>query len=462
MTNILLVEDMDIWASLLKIQLKKYGRVYHVKSSDEALKLLDEVSIDLVYADLELNEGGELEGSKVVERAKKKNIYTIVLTSRDEEETIDYLLDECGADDYFTKPGDKDQLVEQVTNMQAGYAKNIKKDYKRALLEENIFTRSQQYREQLFKKINLIDEDTKCVLVVGETGTGKTRLVDKVISKLIDPNKEVARIDCGSVATELIDSTLFGYEKGAFTGADQDKVGFIENAALQNKILFMDDVQNLSQKGQQNLRTLRDDGFFYPVGSNKKVFVRNLPIIFGGTDEIDKGIEDGTFRKDVYERISPIRIDTLPLRFRKNDIVPFVKMFALKVYPTGKVLRITTKAQELLQSYPWEGNTRELENRVKEWALGGNQRITPEVLGDKFALAHLSTSDLTLTPEFKSFLLSEGYHCFIEKMGELAMAYMTSYSSSDLKVGNTFKVSRSTVFKFRKKQLSGEVNENLH
>ncbi|MCT4641220.1 MAG: sigma 54-interacting transcriptional regulator [Bacteriovoracaceae bacterium] len=451
MCNILLVEDDILWATIIKHDLKKYGNVMHVTNSNSAKQVLAKDKIDLVFADLELKDGTKLGGANVVSMAKKLNIYTIVLSSRDDDETINLLLDECKADNYFIKPSSKNDLSEQLENMFKEYEKTSRGSSIEVLLDSNIFTTSMTYRKSLLESLKVIDDTTENALVVGETGTGKTRLVNKVISKLIDPSKEVIRVDCGSFSKELVDGALFGHEKGAFTGADNQKIGFIEKA--KGKILFLDDVQNLSIKGQQNLRTIIDEGFFYRVGGNTKIYT-SVNIIFGATDEIDTFVKEGDFRLDVYQRISRNRINTLPLRFRKSDILPFIKLFAKEHYPKGKVFRISDDAKVALKQMDWEGNTRQIENSVINWSKRGIQKLNADHL-DIDGLNPRSHSDIEegFSDDQKEYLKTFGYKAFVEKIREDAMKYIIETSKTDLEAAKKYNVNRSIVYKYRKKIL---------
>lgn len=457
MLNILLVEDIPLWAKILKKNLQKHGDVIYASNAQEAKAYLNDYRFDLVFADLDLGEN-ELDGAKIVKIAKRRNIYSIVLTTRSDEETIDYLLEECGADNYFTKPDEPSVMVAQIKDMIDAYKKKARDEEVQELIDKEMLTRSFQYRENLFKKIKRIDDKTKCVLVVGETGTGKTRLVKKVIAKLIDSDKEVLRIDCGAFSESLIDSELFGHCGGAYTGSSkQEKAGLFEQA--EGKILFLDDIQNLTEKGQQNLRTIRDEGYYYPVGTEKKKKYFNSPIIFAGTEELDKKIEDKTFRNDVYGRISAIRIDSMPLRLRKKDIIPFIRKFAKEKYPNGMVFRVQKEAEEALLNYSWPMNTREVENAVLEWSTQGIQVLKIEDLDRRFVGE--DKEEFALTPEQIKYLIENGSKATVNKMRRSIMKFITDEFESDKEAAKKFKIDRSVVYNYRKTFKSENVNAKI-
>jgi transcriptional regulator with GAF, ATPase, and Fis domain len=232
--------------------------------------------------------------------------------------------------------------------------------------------------KEVFKKLRSVAPTKTTVLLSGETGTGKG-----VLAKLIHrySNREHAQficLHCGAVPDTLLESELFGHEKGAFTGALKKKLGKFEIA--RNGTLFLDEIGTITPSAQVKLLQVLQDGTFSPVGA-EKIISTNARIITATNSDLKKMTEDGDFRKDLYYRLNVFPIEIPPLRKRKEDIPLLIQFFLKKL---GKDLQknindIHPQAKEALKKYSWPGNIRELENLLERaYILETSDMLTPE------------------------------------------------------------------------------------
>jgi len=289
-----------------------------------------------------------------------------------------------GASDYLVKPLDIDELEiiiekaleniklkREVEELRAQYIKEFDID--------NIVAESKGIRNA-FKLANIFAKsDDTTVLLEGETGTGKEVIARTIHCRSSRFGKPFVCINCGAISKELIESELFGYEKGTFTGGLQEgKKGKIEIA--ENGTLFLDEISELLPSSQVSLLRFLEEKEFYRVGgtATKKVNVR---IIAATNKSLEEAISKGSFRKDLYYRLNVAKIFLPPLRERQEDIMPLIMFFMSKFNEKfGKNFRSTSReAQAMLLHYPWIGNVRELRNFVERVILVENDsEIQPE------------------------------------------------------------------------------------
>ena len=205
------------------------------------------------------------------------------------------------------------------------------------------------------------------VLLYGETGVGKDFWASYLFAVSRFPT--FLNLNCGDVPENLLESEWFGYKRGAFTGADRDYDGKWKKAA--GGILFLNQVDLLSLNLQSRLLRIIERKKYYPLGSNQEKEVQ-ARFIFSADDHIEQKVREGSFRQDLYYRISPYRIWVPPLRERKKDILPLVTFFA---HQKQLVVNISAKAEKILSQYPWPGNIREIENFITTAAVGKKEPV---------------------------------------------------------------------------------------
>ena len=217
----------------------------------------------------------------------------------------------------------------------------------------------------VLRTINRVAKMDSTVLLLGETGVGKGEIAKYIHENSLRASEPFVKIDCGAISNELIESELFGYEKGAFTGADrQGKMGLFEFAA--GGTVFLDEIGELPLHMQTKLLQVLQDGSFKRVGSNRDISV-NVRIVAATNRDLKEMVAQKTFRADLYYRINIFPVEIPPLRQRQDDIIPMAKMFLQRLnekYHTHKFLEFS--ALSLLRHYKWPGNVRELRNAVEQ------------------------------------------------------------------------------------------------
>lgn len=277
-----------------------------------------------------------------------------------------------GASEYLSKPLDKDKLLEVLNEIKQ--KKNLRRETFKLekRLEKKYFFQDiigkSPYMLEIFSLVEKIARHFKCILITGETGTGK-ELIAKAIHKLAGTkNKNFVICDCVSIPENLFESELFGYAKGAFTGADRDKKGLFEEA--DNGIIFLDEIGDTPISIQAKLLRVIESNQFRAIGSNEPKNV-NVKIITATNQDLRAAVKQGTFREDLFHRLNRIEIHLPPLRERTEDI-PLLARHFLKHYNqkfSKNLNGISREVQKLFNRYHWPGNVRELENILESAAL---------------------------------------------------------------------------------------------
>lgn len=288
----------------------------------------------------------------------------------------------AGASDYLTHPLDPDEIQLVTEEISESIIKESELDYLREQLWrsdslEMIDTNNTEVK-QVFKKLRSVAPTKTTVLLSGETGTGKG-----VLAKLIHrySNREHAQficLHCGAVPDTLLESELFGHEKGAFTGALKKKLGKFEIA--RNGTLFLDEIGTITPSAQVKLLQVLQDGTFSPVGAEKTIST-NARIIAATNSDLKKMTEDGDFRIDLYYRLNVFPIEIPPLRKRKEDIPLLIQFFLKKLSKEFQkdINDLHPQVKEALIDYSWPGNIRELENLLERaYILETSDLLTPE------------------------------------------------------------------------------------
>ncbi len=381
MNRILIIDDEAFIRENLQRILEKEG--YHIilsATGNEGIEITKNEDIDLVLLDLNLP---DLNGIEVLKRIKQElpSLLVIVITGY---ATVDSAVEalKLGAYDYIKKPFKADAiklivklaLETQHLKKEVDVLKRLKKK------DTTIIAESPAMKEVLKAAADVAKHADTGVFITGESGTGK-----EVVARLIHQLSERAQfpfidINCASLPEQLLESELFGYEKGAFTDAKVTKTGLLEEA--NNGTLFLDEIGEMPLSLQAKLLRVLETKSFRKVGGSRNIQL-NLRIITATNKNLKKMVEEKLFREDLYYRLNIFPIYIPPLRERKEDIIPlanhFLRQFALKF---GKNMReISDDAKQILLNYQWRGNVRELKNVM--------ERICIMYEGDRLDVEHL-------------------------------------------------------------------------
>jgi DNA-binding NtrC family response regulator len=334
-------------------------------TTEEALEIMDQFPVDILITDLRVPELGGLELLKRV-REHYPQTAVVMLTQFG---TIDSAVEatRMGAADYVTKPF----RVAELRTKLGRVVHSLETDQENRILREQLRTRpgfgeligTSQKMSRVYRLVEKVSHHDYPVLVLGESGTGK-ELVARSIHYLGERRKEpFVPVDCSALAPTLIESELFGYVKGAFTGANHSKQGLLESAG--EGTLFLDEIGDLPVDLQAKLLRALQEHEVKPVGSNERISI-SARVIAATHRDLESAVRNGGFRQDLFFRLNVVQIKLPALRERKNDIPLLVHTFLEKFcHAQGKVRTIAEDAIARLVAYDWPGNVRELENAVE-------------------------------------------------------------------------------------------------
>lgn len=394
MNKILIVDDELNMRLVLQAMLKKEGyEVTTAANGLEALKILKSGQPDIVITDLKMP---KLDGMGLLNEMIRHypSIPVIIITAHGTIATaVDAL--KKGAFDYITKPFDQDELKQVIENA----VKTRRLDEGEALLSADDIDRygiigSSDRMIEIFDTIKRVAPTTTTILITGETGTGKELIARAIHRNSPRKNNPFIKINCAAIPENLMESELFGYEKGAFTGAATKKQGRFELA--HKGTLFLDEVGELPKDMQVKLLRVIQEQEFERVGGLHTIKV-DVRLITATNRNLFEDVKDGRFREDLYYRLNVIPAHLPPLRERREDIPVllefFVEKFNKKLNRSVKV--IDEKVTNLLRQYAWPGNIRELENLVERMILmAGGDTITFAELPSELKTAMDSVSSV--------------------------------------------------------------------
>ena len=382
MSNILIVDDEQSYRQLLSLVFESDGHsVRTANNGRHALELIQEEPADVVISDVKMPDIDGIEMLRAV-RETSPDLGVVLMTAFASVETAREAF-KLGADDFIQKPFDVEELkliVKKTLEKQALIDEN--RAFKRAQRErgsvKNIIGNSNKMLA-IFQMIETVAQVQSTVLLMGESGTGK-ELVARAIHDL-SPRAErpFISINCGAFTETLLESELFGYVKGSFTGANSNRKGLFE--AANKGTIFLDEIGEMSTAMQVKLLRVLQERRVRPVGAHDEMPI-DARVIAATNRDLKQMADDGTFREDLYYRISVIPINLPPLRDRPEDIPELVNHFVNKFsIQSGRNLSISPKAMQLLENYMWHGNVRELEHTIERAvALEREDEIQPERL----------------------------------------------------------------------------------
>jgi DNA-binding NtrC family response regulator len=371
--KILIVDDeLSVRDSLSEWFIEDGFRVETADSGESALRLMHTGPFDIILLDIKMP---GMDGITLQKRLKSidPQAVIIIMTAYASVDTAVEAL-KLGAFDYITKPFDPDDLSRLI--------KNALKQ--KELSDENLILKEQlselagidemigesEEMQRVFDLVQTVAGTDSTVLIRGESGTGKELVARAIHSHSKRKYFPIVAVNCGAIPETLLESELFGHEKGAFTGAQYRRKGKIELA--QGGTLFLDEVGDISIKMQVNLLRVLEDKSFTRLGGHENIQV-DFRLICATNKNLEKLVEEEKFREDLYYRINVFTISIPPIRERKKDIIPlanhFIKKFARSMGKPEK--KISSAAQDLLLNNSWPGNVRELENAIERAMVVG-------------------------------------------------------------------------------------------
>ncbi len=404
--SILIVDDeVELRKSVLSV-LSSHNpdfdfQVKEASTGQEALNALERQSFDLVLMDVRMPEMSGLEALAEI-KAKDPRTFVVIMTAHANlQDAVQAIRD--GAYDYIEKPVQPERLSQIIKKALETQEMVSSLAISAPVLDDDIdteFVGSNQKMREIFNLINRLSHVDTTVLIRGENGTGKELVARAIHFNSPRKHGEFVAINCGAIPESLMESELFGHEKGAFTGAVERKIGKFQ---LANKgTIFLDEIGELRPDMQVKLLRVLQERKFTPVGSHREIS-SSARVIAATNRNLEKMIEDHAFREDLFYRLNVMPIFLPPLRERIDDLENlvnyFVKRFAKKM--GGKITGMSTDALNLVKKYRWPGNIRELENLIERCFIVENgTEIRVESLPEAIKLAAENNEDLELSGSY--------------------------------------------------------------
>ena len=416
--QVLIVDDEASIRWVLRQALREAGYAVHeAESAEDARLLLHKHPIQVALIDINLPGEDGLSLTKDALKASHE-LAVLIMTGQDSMfHTIEAM--KVGAYDYIAKPFDLEaveQLVDKVVQDQRRQPSSAKRKQARAGKTDLLVGSSPSMRE-MYKAIGRVADTDLTVLIQGESGTGKELVARSIHQHSGRANCSFVAINCAAIPSELLESELFGHEKGAFTGAVERKRGKLEIAS--GGTLFLDEIGDMPLVLQSKLLRVLQEQQFERVGGHQLV-TTNLRVIAATHRHLEQRIQDGLFRADLYYRINVFPVRIAPLRERPEDIPELIEHFLQRGFREMAVSRkeMAPETMTALQQYPWPGNVRELENTVKSLMITNSVSVIPlESLPQSFVApvplqpVQESLEDLALNqlrPVVKQYVRQEG------------------------------------------------------
>ena len=400
--SILIIED-DKYARLnLREILNPFGILDEAADLESAQIKLKDNFYDIVLTDIEL---GSASGIDIIETIKQKGSYCMVVSSYEDEDVIEKAYS-LGASHYLSKFKLREQLPVYINKFIQNKSERFEK-----FLKEEFITQDQETILDLRRlcEINLKNQN---LFISGATGTGKS-LLGKLIHDITHPEAPLVHLNCSEISETLLESELFGHEKGAFTGAEQKKDGKLKLA--NGGTLFLDEVATMSLSMQQKLLKALDEKTFYPVGSSSPI-KSDFTLISATCEEILEKVQKNEFRKDLYFRLSGFHIHIKPLSERPEDVDLLVKFFQKKFH---RRFYIKPEAVVEMRQYSWPGNIREL-SKVCERFSQSLSGVVDVALVTKTLIPQTQTPTPKLEG-WEEYVLNHGLRAYITNLEKRAV-----------------------------------------
>jgi DNA-binding NtrC family response regulator len=434
--SILIVDDEEsVRDSLYNWFIEDGFRVESAENAKKALAALESENYDIILADIKMPGMDGLEMLKRIKSLKRESIVIMMTAFATVDTAVQALKD--GAFDYITKPFDPDDLSHLIRNA----SKQISLTEENEILKEKVVSLESvedmigksEAMQKVFREIKSVAQSNASVIITGESGTGK-----ELVAKAIHANSArkffpLVSVHCGSLTESLLESELFGHEKGAFTGAVYNRKGRFEMA--DSGTIFLDEIATISPKMQVELLRVLETKSFVRVGGNKEIS-SDFRVICATNRDLKTMVEKGLFREDLFYRLNVVNINVPPLRERIEDI-PLLAEYFIKKYCTSMnrpLMSIDSTALKRLEEFSFPGNIRELENMIERAIVVGK--------GKKISLTDLPIWKETISPG-------------IESLGELeknhVLQILEKYNWNISVAAKALKVDRVTLYNKIKK-----------
>lgn len=384
MPNILVCDDERSICEMLEIALRREGhKIETVTSGEAAKRKIDGALYDVIITDIKMPKTNGIEVLRYAHQVSPDSA-VVLITAVDDYEAAVQAVKAGGASDYIRKgPGLVDEIklairrsLEKVTLSRQNFA--LKRDAASRNSLDNIIGASAAM-DKLKETIRTVASTGSTILIQGDSGTGKELVARAVHACSPRAAEAFVSINCGAFPETLLESELFGYIKGAFTGANQNKRGLFEVA--DGGTIFLDEISEMTLTMQVKLLRVLQERSVRPVGGTEEIAI-DVRVIAATNRDLDKQVAENTFREDLYYRLNVIPIGVPPLRNRRDDIPLLVNHFLKKYAPAaGKsIARVRAESLEALCHYEWPGNVRQLENTVERAvALETSEELSVEL-----------------------------------------------------------------------------------
>jgi DNA-binding NtrC family response regulator len=379
--SILIVDDDPGQRSLLNSFLRsQHFDTTTAESGERALELLRTGKFDMMISDVRMP---GMTGLETLRRARKEHAtlpVLLVTAFPDVRDTVIAMRD--GAVNYLAKPIDLDELLDSVRKA-TGIAETAPPiGSAEKPLPESVVARS-PLMQAVFRDASLIAPSETRILITGESGVGKEVLADVIHAWSARAGGPMIKVNCAAIPETLLESELFGHERGSFTGAHATRIGRFEEAS--NGTIFLDEIAEMSQPLQAKLLRVTQDGKFQRIGSNREIQT-SARILAASNRNLEDEVKSGRFREDLFYRLNVVELNIPPLRERREDILPLAGRF-IEEFAKGRA-RFSETVAICLESYPWPGNVRELRNAMERAVLlARSEMILPEHLPAKVSAA---------------------------------------------------------------------------
>lgn len=360
--RVLVVDDDPGQRSLLTSFLKGQGfETLAAESGEEALKILENTSVEIMISDVRMP---GISGLETLHRIRERSAalpVLLVTAYPDIREAVGAMRD--GAVNYLQKPIDLDELlstVRKATGLEVSAAPVVAGD---KVLPDHIVAKGPQMRS-VFRDVALVAGSDSRILITGESGVGKEVVADLIHAWSPRSSGPIIKVNCAAIPESLLESELFGHEKGAFTGAQTERKGRFEEA--DKGTILLDEIAEMSSHLQAKLLRITQDGHFQRLGSNKDRRT-NARILAATNRNLEHEVQSGAFREDLFYRLNVMEIYVPPLKDRPEDIIPFSTQFVSEF--TNRRPRFASAVVHCLEKYAWPGNVRELRNAMERASL---------------------------------------------------------------------------------------------
>jgi DNA-binding NtrC family response regulator len=373
--RVLVLDEDAAFTRFLSTHLQRKGFETSVASSpEEGLRMFRVFDPALVLLDPMFSGVANME---ILARLRqlKQDVAAIIISGQNDPEFV-FKVSKAGADDYLRKPVDPRELEQRINRILVNQRLTSEVTQLRDQVRRNsdfamLFGTSPKM-EEIKNTIEQVAETTATVLVRGESGTGKEVVARMVYAQSARRDKPFVKVNCAAIPHELLESELFGYEPGAFTGANRQKLGKFDLA--NSGTLFLDEVSEMHPALQAKLLHVLQDGEFSRLGGKRDISV-DVRILAATNKQLERAVEDGTFREDLFYRLNVITIHIPPLRERREEVPVFIDYFLRKYseFYGKQPAPFSEFAIARMMEYSWPGNIRELENLVKRYVIVGNE-----------------------------------------------------------------------------------------